>query len=88
MPYVEQLTDVLEVNYEDGGATTDHQKIPRQLMPNSGTPTIENSVIKSLNLKSRLKELERIDRENLKMINVLIRTRPGVQSAREMEKEY
>jgi hypothetical protein len=82
LPYVEQLTDVLEVNYEDGGGTTDHQTSSRQLIPYSGSPSIDNSVIKSLNLKSRLKELERIDRENLKMINVLIRTRPGVQSAR------
>ena len=76
------------MNFEDGGAVTDHQRSSRQLLPPSENSSIDNSVIKSLNLKSRLKELERIDRENLKMIKVLIRTRPGVPSASDMEKEY
>jgi hypothetical protein len=39
-------------------------------------------------MSSRLRELERIDHENLKMINLLIKTKPGVQSARDMEREY
>jgi hypothetical protein len=36
------------------------------------------SFVKSLNLTSRMKELERIDKENFKMINALIKTKPEI----------
>lgn len=44
--------------------------------------------IRSLNYIVKKKEIERIDRENNKMVDLIVNCKPGMQSARNMAQEY
>jgi hypothetical protein len=79
----EQLTDVLECNFEDGGFT-DYQDTVTSRKDRSN----ESIRIRSLNYIMRKKEIDRIDRENNKMVDLIVNCKPGMQSARNMAEEY
>ncbi len=69
----EQLTDVLECNLEDGGFT-DYQDTVRSRKERSN----ESNRIRSLNYIMRKKEIDRIERENNKMVGLIVNCKPGM----------
>ncbi len=69
----EQLTDVLECNLEDGGYT-DYQDTILTRKDRSN----DSNRIQSLNYIMRKKEIERIERENNKMVGLIVNCKPGM----------
>ena len=73
MELVEQLTDVLECNLEDCGYT-DYQDTVITRKDRSK----DSNRIQSLNYIMRKKEIERIERENNKMVGLIVNCKPGM----------
>ena len=73
MELAEQLTDVLECNLEDGGYT-DYQDTVFTRKDRSN----DSNRIQSLNYIMRKKEIERIERENNKMVGLIVNCKPGM----------
>lgn len=73
MELAEQLTDVLECNLEDGGYT-DYQDTVLTRKDRSN----DSNRIQSLNYIIRKKEIERIERENNKMVGLIVNCKPGM----------
>ena len=83
MELAEQLTDVLECNLEDGGYT-DYQDTVASRKDRSH----DSNRIRSLNFIMRKKEIDRIDWENNKIVDLIVNCKPGMQTARNMVEDY